>query len=258
MSINLKCIFLLAFFLIFSNMGAHPIFERGGEFNPEKLLAESRAFNEKADQALMRATLYQQEGSIFLDSALYFNNMLRTNSNTNNYNLYIKQLETNFSLANKYIAMADSMALLSENFSELSSSKSKEAYALMGANNIQSNLLIQPVVNSKSTSVKVVSSGMNPSKETSVKQVVNNNKNETTTQNYIAFIIQLGAGDLNLNYFSKVPDIKVVNCKDGIKRYVLAGQFSKTEASKKKDELISLGYDQVFIRTKESMDKISN
>ena len=62
---------------------------------------------------------------------------------------------------------------------------------------------------------------------------------------------------MDMGYFSKVPDIKTVNCRDGVKRYVLPEYYSKADANRKKDELTRLGYEQIFIRTKESLDKIA-
>ena len=261
MSINLKYLFGIIFLLFFSNLSANSQLVKVKDYDPEKLLAESKDLEEKASLALTRAALYQQEGNIFLDSARLFNNLLKTNLSADNFRLYVLQLESNYTIAYKYIAMADSMSILAENFRDQSVNKTKEAYTMMGKDveisYNHNNDVVQPVDNQKNTSVFVASSDIKSANIHSAPPVINYVKNETTLQNTSFFIVQLGAGNMNLSYFSKVPDIKIVSCKDGIKRYVLPQHFSKSEAAKKKEELMKLGYEQIFIRTEESLDKIS-
>jgi len=261
MSINLKYIFGLIFFFFLNYLVANSQYVKGGDYNPEKLLAESKELDEKAELALTRAALYQKEGTVFLDSARLFNNMLKTNLTADNFRLCISQLESNYTIAYKYIAMADSMSILAENYRELSVSKTREAFAMMGKdidiNYSHNDVAAQPIGNQKNTTNFIASSDNKVANVPSAHTVVNIKKNESTTLETSSFIVQLGAGKMNMSYFSKVPDIKVVNCKDGITRYVLPGCYSKNDAAKKKEELISLGYEQIFIRTKESLDKIS-
>lgn len=259
MSINLKYVFGLVIFLFLNNLVAISQYANGGDYNPEKLLAQSKDLEEKAHLALTRASLYQQEGSVFLDSALFFNSKLKTNLSADNYRLCMSQLESNYTIAYKYIAMADSMSILAQNFREQSLSKTKEAYAMMGkvVEVNDNNKIIQPIDNQTNTSNFMASSTTKVANVSSSRPIVSNKRDETISQNTSFFIVQLGAGNMDMNYFKKVPDIKIVSCKDGIKRYVLPGHFSKTEAAKKKEELMGLGYEQVFIRTEESLAKIS-
>lgn len=276
MKVVFKCIAGLAFLFLYIHLTANSQYHNKSDYSPEKLLAESKALEEKANFALIKASLYQQEGSLFLDSARIFNNMIKSEPNTNNIRLFVKQLEIHYTLAYKYIAMADSMAILAANYREEAGNKTKEAYAMMGKDvEITYNHSVQSIQNvdiQKNTSTYMASNeqaspkNVKASAPASMRKIVNKTNSTLTpsenksdmTSTEILFIVQLGAGNMNMNYFSKVPDIKTVNCKDGIVRYVLPTYYSKNEAYKKKEELIKIGYEQIFIRTKESLDKISN
>jgi len=259
---------------------------KADDYNPEKLFSESKDLEEKSQMALHKATLYHQEGNIFLDSARYFSSILKNYPTEVNFNLYMKQLETNYTLAYKYIAMADSMAILAGNYKEMSIIKAKEAYAMMGKDvdvtynsdiaNTQTNhnkfsttnyiaanetkiihtsntIQDKPIVNEKNSDVATYVNNTNV-------QVKKTEPEPYKTEYNIndLFIIQLGAGNMNMSYFSKVPNIKIVDCKDGVKRYVLPDIYTKSDANRKKEELMKLGYEQIFVRTKESLDKIAN
>ncbi len=258
---------------------------KADDYNPEKLFSESKDMEEKSQMALLKATLFHQEGTIFLDSARYFSLILKNYPSEQNFNLYMKQLETNYTLAYKYIAMADSMAILAGNYKEMSVLKAKEAYAMMGKDvditynsekvNTQTNNNAFSTNNYiASNETKVIHTTQPTLKTKNLNEKVNNNvtpiNNNSTTQvnkaetepfkteyNYELYVIQLGAGNMNMSYFSKVPEIKTVECKDGVKRYVLPLPYTKMEANIKKEDLMKLGYEQIFVRTKESLDKIA-
>jgi hypothetical protein len=73
------------------------------------------------------------------------------------------------------------------------------------------------------------------------------------------YVVQLGAGNLDLSYFNKVKDIKKeiisVLCNDGIKRYVVGIFNTPEEAIVCKDKLKQVGYKDAIIRTMESLYK---
>jgi len=269
---NLKSILGLAFLLFFGHLAASSQYTNSGGLSPEALLAESKALEDKAKSALNDAALYQKEGSLFLDSARFISNVLRNNPKNENISFFVNQFEAHYMFAYRYIAMADSMTILAENFREESINKTKEAFAMMGkdvqVSYSRSDNPIQAISIPNSTSVYNASSspislpivkntsGNSPNLASNI--VTTSSQNEILTQQELIYIVQLGAGNMDMNYFKKVLDIKTINCKDGIKRYVLPVAFSKSDANKKKMELMNQGYQQIFIRTKESLDKISN
>lgn len=271
---KLKNILVFLFILQFYNLSAGPQIKEGKDYNPEKLMAESKDLNEKSNVALMKASIFQQEGTLFLDSARLLSNFLRTYPTNENYNRYYRQLETHYTLAYKYIAIADSIAIVAENFREMSINKLKEAYAMMGKDVeiVQTPVAVteEPVKNGLKNPEPVPAATENKNKTAAVKKNTEitrkeNGNKATIIDNNISlynentlFVIQLGAGRMDMGYFSKVPDIKTINCRDGVNRYVLPEYYSKADANRKRDELTRLGYEQIFIRTKESLDKIAD
>ena len=69
------------------------------------------------------------------------------------------------------------------------------------------------------------------------------------------YIVQLGAGELPLSYFSRVEGIKVIKPDDGIKRFVVWVFNTKEEAVSIKEKMVQMGYADAFIRTMDSLYK---
>ena len=75
-------------------------------------------------------------------------------------------------------------------------------------------------------------------------------KNSKLNLNYV---VQLGAGNINSNYFSKVKDVKVVKSNGGVNRYIVGLFNTKDEATDFKEKMVQLGYTEAIIRTIDSL-----
>jgi hypothetical protein len=75
-----------------------------------------------------------------------------------------------------------------------------------------------------------------------------------TVQDYVIFVVQLGAGNMKSKYFSKVNDVEVITPSDHIKRYVVGKFKTKEDAIAYKKKMIELGYKDAFVRTLDSLD----
>jgi|GEM_PF-3057922 len=73
-------------------------------------------------------------------------------------------------------------------------------------------------------------------------------KTPEQTDPTIFYTVQVGAGSVKKAYFDKVLDVRSINCKDGIMRFV-SGKFpTKEEAFLQRQRLIFLGYEDAFVR----------
>jgi predicted aspartyl protease len=70
----------------------------------------------------------------------------------------------------------------------------------------------------------------------------------------IFYVVQLGAGNMEHNYFDKVLDVEVITPSDGIKRFVTGKFKSKDDALAYRQKMIDFGYTDAFIRTLESLN----
>ena len=75
-------------------------------------------------------------------------------------------------------------------------------------------------------------------------------KNSKLNLNYV---VQLGSGNINSNYFSKVKDVKIVKSNGGVNRYIVGLFGTKDEASAYKEKMIKLGFTDATIRTIDSL-----
>jgi len=225
------------------------------EYNPEKLFAESDEYNEKFKQSLISTLQYKSEGNKYLDSIIHYNNLLVVCKDAASKTDYVNKIEGLYVFAYKYIALADSMSIMAQYFSDMALEKAKQGYAQMGLDindvlkNLNNNVENATVYKANSNATSTVKN--EPSK------TVKPEKSLSPAIEEELYIIQLGAGNMNINFFNKVPDIVIVQCKDNVQRYVLPQHYTKSEAYAKKEELQKIGYAQVFIRTKESLDKIA-
>lgn len=70
----------------------------------------------------------------------------------------------------------------------------------------------------------------------------------------VFYVVQLGAGNMEHNYFEKVVDVEVITPSDGIKRFVTGKFESKESALEYRQKMIDLGYTDAFIRTLGSLN----
>jgi hypothetical protein len=79
-------------------------------------------------------------------------------------------------------------------------------------------------------------------------------KKDPDVQQNLNYVVQLGAGNnLDVNYFNKAENVKVVIPNDGIKRFVIGLFNSQEDAKECKQKMIQLGYADAFIRTMDSL-----
>jgi hypothetical protein len=70
------------------------------------------------------------------------------------------------------------------------------------------------------------------------------------TTKLIIYTVQVGAGNMNLNYFTKIKDYEVkLNKKDLLKRFIVGRFTNKEEALAFRQKIIFLGYEDAFART---------
>jgi hypothetical protein len=67
------------------------------------------------------------------------------------------------------------------------------------------------------------------------------------------YVVQLGAGNMDIKYFDKVEKVKVVKSNDGIKRFIVGLFNTKNEAMAFKEKMIRLGYSDAIVRTIDSL-----
>jgi tetratricopeptide (TPR) repeat protein len=83
--------------------------------------------------------------------------------------------------------------------------------------------------------------------------ITENSKSNNTTDSKSEYYysVQVGAGNMNESYFTKITDLRTAKYRNGVKRF-LTGKFStKNEAETRTKELIGLGYpDAYFIQMK--------
>jgi len=217
---------------------------------PEALLAEAKTYEDLSLQTLNKASLLLREGNGFIDSAKVVSRIIQSDLNNPEAGKLISTLESYYLAAYSFIAKADSLAIIAENYKNISLEKTKEAFGLMGMDvAIEKQTTASPFTEVVSITEKINDS--KPIISTTAKDLQSNFPASSGT-----YIIQMGAGNMRMDYFNKIPDIVVVNCRDGVKRFVIDGVFTKQEAEKKRVELEKMGYEQIFIRTKESLDKI--
>jgi hypothetical protein len=82
---------------------------------------------------------------------------------------------------------------------------------------------------------------------------MNQEYDETHNPVMFNYVVQLGAGNMSLDYFDKIRDIKVVTPEDGVKRYVIGVYNTKEEALSAKEKMTQLGYAEAFVRTMDSL-----
>ncbi|NVO01184.1 MAG: PD40 domain-containing protein [Bacteroidetes bacterium] len=64
------------------------------------------------------------------------------------------------------------------------------------------------------------------------------------------YTVQVGAGNMNLSYFSKVKDYEIkLNKKDLLKRFIVGRFTNKEEAFTFRQKMVFLGYEDAFVRT---------
>ena len=62
------------------------------------------------------------------------------------------------------------------------------------------------------------------------------------------YTVQIGAGKMKPDYFNQVPNVKIFDCGDGIRRFVVGEFASKEEAYVLREQMASLGYIGSWVR----------
>ena len=91
------------------------------------------------------------------------------------------------------------------------------------------------------TPIAVESNGNNTNNGTKISNKTSTNDSE------IYYSVQVGAGNMDEKYFTKVTDLRTSIYQNGLKRYLTGKYSSKEEALTRLNELISLGYKDAFV-----------
>jgi hypothetical protein len=76
---------------------------------------------------------------------------------------------------------------------------------------------------------------------------------DTNTTNVIVYTVQLGAGNMDIDYFNKVNMVKVITPCDGMKRFVVGRFITLESAIEFCKKMTELGYTDAFVRTMDSL-----
>ena len=85
------------------------------------------------------------------------------------------------------------------------------------------------------------------------KAIIEEEEDQKAESFNLNYVVQLGAGNLNSSYFSKVKEVKVVKSSSGVNRYVVGLFNTKDEAIAYKEKMVQLGYTDAIIRTMDSL-----
>ncbi|MFH0867097.1 MAG: hypothetical protein V1904_12950, partial [Bacteroidota bacterium] len=171
----------------------------------------------KAEAELKNVKFFKAQARTYLDSAYIL--AQKADIDKSNAQLYILQFNYVYDLADKFLIKSDSFMAVVDAYKDTATMKNKEAesYYLQLVDNYQSML-------------------------------------ESDTLNPVIYTVQLGAGNMDIDYFNKVTNLEIITPGDGIKRFISGAYRSKSEALEARQKMIDLGYYDAFIRSMESLN----
>ena len=181
------------------------------------MLKIADSYQVKAEAELKNAKFFKEQARSYLDSAYVYSK--KAEIDHSNAQLYLLQFNYAYEMADRCITKADSMMIVVMAYKDTATLKNREAesYYLQLADSYE------PIFSRDS---------LNP----------------------VIYTVQLGAGNMDLDYFSKATDLEVITPSDGIKRFVTGTYRSKDDALAARQKLIELGYIDAFIRSMESLN----
>lgn len=181
------------------------------------MLAAANVYVIKAEAELKNVKLYKSQAHDYVDSAYAYAQKAQTDKS--HAQLYIMQFDYAYALAEKMIAKADTLMLVVNAYKDTAALKNREAEAYY---------------------LQLVDAYAPLFKADSAHPVI--------------YTVQLGAGNMDIEYFTKAGDYEVITPSDGIKRFITGKYATKAEALEQKQKLIDLGYTDAFIRSMESLN----
>lgn len=181
------------------------------------MLADANIYVIKAEEELKNVKLYKSQAHAFMDSAYIY--AQKAELDKSNAQLYLLQFNYAYELANRSISKADTLMLLVTAYKDTAAMKNREAETYY----LQLVDMYAPLF-------------------------------ETDSAHPIIYTVQLGAGNMDLDYFSKAADYEIITPSDGIKRFITGNFNTKAEALEHKQKMIDLGYTDAFIRSMESLN----
>ncbi|HPS18184.1 MAG TPA: hypothetical protein PKY41_13290 [Bacteroidales bacterium] len=197
------------------------------------LQEEANSYEHLASLELNKVSIYKDFARTFLDSIQIL--ALKAEVDKSHSQLYINQINYYYDAANKLLAKSDSLINIANAYKDSANIKNKaaKAYYLLLADQYEPVTIKQDTVN------------------------INSNKKDlqltpiqlSDIDSSITYTVQVGCGNLNMEYFNKISDIKIIIKKDGLKRYVTGNFKSKKDALEYRKKIIELGYKDAFIQT---------
>jgi len=178
------------------------------------LIKEANVYEAQTETELQKINYINIQAQLYFDSAKVISR--KAEKDILNADIYIQKFNLYIDLFSSFLRKADHALTIANAFKDSTSVKNKQAADL--CLNIQQD---QPAYNS-----------------------LNYN---------IDYVVQLGTGNINLNYFDKVEDVKVVKSIDGKNRFIVGFFDTKNEAIAYKDKMIELGFPDAFVFTTESL-----
>lgn len=181
------------------------------------MLKVADTYQAKAEAELTKAKFFKTEARSYLDSAYVYSK--KAEIDHSNAQLYLLQFNYAFEMADRCISKADSLMITVMAYKDTATLKNREAesYYLQLADSYE------PLFTRDS---------LNP----------------------VIYTVQLGAGNMDLDYFSKATELEVITPSDGIKRFITGTYRSKDDALAARQKMIELGYTDAFIRSMDSLN----
>jgi len=221
----MRYLITLFFLLSFSSLNfAQGVFSENQDTLLKSKMDEYMSMLKKADvyqniveTQLSVISLYKKEGRRYLDSAYIVAKKGETDKS--HAERYIMQFNFLYEISTQYVKKADSTLTVALAYKDTASmlNKEAEAFYLKLADDYK------PVL-------------------------------QQDTLHPVFFVVQLGAGNMEHNYFEKVVDVEVITPSDGIKRFITGKFKNKDDAVAYRQKMIDLGYTDAFIRTLESLN----
>lgn len=181
------------------------------------MLKKANVYEAKTESELDIITLYKKEARQYLDSAYIM--AKKGEADKSNALLYIIQFNALYEVCTRYTRKADSTLAVAVAYKDTANILNKEAEAFY----LKLAEDYKPVL-------------------------------QKDTAHPVFYVVQLGAGNMEHNYFEKVVDVEVITPSDGIKRFV-TGRFETKEAALVyRQKMIDLGFSDAFIRTLSSLN----
>lgn len=183
----------------------------------KEMLLKANVYQAKAEEELKNVKFYQKQARNYLDSSFVIAKKAETDKK--NAQLYLLQFNYVYDLADKFIAKSDSLMSVVDAYKDTAVMKNREAETFY--------LGLVDKYNAQMTS-----DSLHPQ----------------------IFTVQLGAGNMSIDYFSKVTELEVITPGDGIKRFITGSFTTKEAALECKNKMLDLGYTDAFIRSMESLN----